>query len=296
MSMQMGPVMTAGRGGALPTGEEIASFATYAQAQHAVDSLSDGGFPVQLLSIVGTDLRQVERITGRMSWGRAVASGAGSGLWIGVFFALMMSFIGSATTAPMLIGAVLLGVVWGILFQVVGYALTRGRRDFTSISQVVASRYSILASDRAQEAARVLSDAPGNLSRGGQAARRAEERRRARAESGDGPTAFGSRPDEQPRFGVRVQPGTDASAAGGAAGAGGTGGAVGTGMDASAAAPGYGSALGTPGVSGAAGAPGAFGAPATTGAPGTPGTAEGSEKSGQDEPPVPEDYDPYLRR
>ena len=210
MSIQMGPVMTAGRGGALPTGEEIASFATYAQAQHAVDSLSDGGFPVQLLSIVGTDLRQVERITGRMSWGRAVASGAGSGLWIGVFFALMMSFIGSATTAPMLIGAVLLGVVWGILFQVVGYGLTRGRRDFTSISQVVASRYSIIAAREIREASQALADVPGNLARGGGALRRSQERRRAREEA-PGPTAFGSRPDEQPRFGVRLpQPGSDA--------------------------------------------------------------------------------------
>lgn len=263
MSIQMGPDMTAGRGGALPQGEEIASFTTYAQAQHAVDSLSDEGFPVQLLSIIGTDLRQVERITGRMSWGRAVAGGAGSGLWIGVFFALMMNFIGSASTPPMLLGAVLLGVVWGILFQAVGYALTRGRRDFTSISQVVASRYSILASDRVQEAARALADAPGNLSRGGQAARRAEERRRARAESEDGPTAFGSRPDEQPRFGVRIQPGGAASGGGGASAA-----------------------------------PGVLGAPAAPGIPAAPGPVEGAEPGGaaEGEPPVPEDYDPYLRR
>ncbi|ARD42024.1 general stress protein [Actinomyces gaoshouyii] len=256
MSIQMGPDTIVGRGGALPQGEEIASFATYAQAQHAVDSLSDEGFPVQLLSIIGTDLRQVERITGRLSWGRAVASGAGSGLWIGVFFALMMNFIGSASTSPMLLGAVLLGVVWGILFQVVGYALTRGRRDFTSISQVVASRYSILAADRVQEAARALADAPGNLSRGGQAACRAEERRRARAESADGPTAFGSRPDEQPRFGVRIQP--DGAVSGGGAAA-------------------------TSGASGAAGPAG-----------GT--EAGGAARPSGGGTPVPEDHDPYLRR
>ena len=53
--------------------------------------LSDEGFPVQYLAIVGTDLRQVENITGRMSWGRAVASGVGSGLWIGLFFGAMLS-------------------------------------------------------------------------------------------------------------------------------------------------------------------------------------------------------------
>lgn len=174
------------RGGVMPRGDEVASFASYAEAQHAVDSLSDDGFPVQHLTIIGTDLRQVERITGRMSWGRAVASGAGSGLWIGLFFGAMMSLVGSESAGGMsMVTAVLLGVVWGIVFQVGSYALTRGRRDFTSVSQVVASRYSIIASSRAAEAAQALAGVPGNLSRGGDAARRAEERRAAREQARD---------------------------------------------------------------------------------------------------------------
>lgn len=197
------------RGGVMPRGDEVASFASYAEAQHAVDSLSDDGFPVQHLTIIGTDLRQVERITGRMSWGRAVASGAGSGLWIGLFFGAMMSLVGSESAGGMsMVTAVLLGVVWGIVFQVGSYALTRGRRDFTSVSQVVASRYSIIAAREVREASQALADVPGNLSRGGEAQRRSQERRRAREET-SGPTAFGSRPDEQPRFGVRLpQPGS----------------------------------------------------------------------------------------
>ena len=195
------------RGGGMPRGEEVASFTSYAEAQHAVDSLSEDGFPVQCLTIIGTDLRQVERITGRMSWGRAVAAGAGSGLWIGLFFGAMMSLVGSEAVGGgvSMVTAVLLGVVWGIVFQVGSYALTRGRRDFTSVSQVVASRYSIIASDRAAEAAQALAGVPGNLSRGGAAARRAHERRSARERTRAGaPTAFGSRPDERPRYGVRV--------------------------------------------------------------------------------------------
>ena len=201
------------RGGGMPRGEEVASFTSYAEAQHAVDSLSEDGFPVQCLTIIGTDLRQVERITGRMSWGRAVAAGAGSGLWIGLFFGAMMSLVGSEAVGGgvSMVTAVLLGVVWGIVFQVGSYALTRGRRDFTSVSQVVASRYSIIASDRAAEATLALADVPGNLSRGGDAARRAEERRAARAQARGGSTAFGSRPDERPRYGVRVPEGVDPS-------------------------------------------------------------------------------------
>ena len=212
----------------MPQGEEVASFATYPEAQRAVDALSDQGFPVQHLAIIGTDLRQVERITGRMSWGRAAMSGALNGLWIGVFFGIIMSVAGSSGPRLNFWACVLLGVLWGIIFQLFSYALTRGRRDFTSISQVVASRYSILAAREIREASQALADVPGNLARGTGALRRSQERRRARQEA-PGPTAFGSRPDEQPRFGVRLpQPGsstpdrtsaTPAASAGSASGA-----------------------------------------------------------------------------
>ena len=111
---------------------------------------------------------------------------------------------GSQNRGVTFTGAMLLGVIWGIGFQVVGYAMSRGRRDFTSVSQVVASRYSIIAGQYAAEAARALAQAPGNLTPGGAAAQRAAQRRAAREAAGAGPTAFGSRPDEQPRFGVRL--------------------------------------------------------------------------------------------
>ena len=67
----------------------------------------------------------------------------------------------------------------------------------------MASRYSIIAAQEVHEAAQALTGVPGNLSRGGEVLRRSQERRRAREEA-SGPTAFGSRPDEQPRFGVRL--------------------------------------------------------------------------------------------
>ena len=92
--------LTSSSGGVMPQGEEVASFATYPEAQRAVDALSDQGFPVQHLAIIGTDLRQVERITGRMSWGRAAMSGAMNGLWIGMFFGIIMSVAGSSGPRP----------------------------------------------------------------------------------------------------------------------------------------------------------------------------------------------------
>ena len=42
--------LTSSSGGVMPQGEEVASFATYPEAQRAVDALSDQGFPVQQLA------------------------------------------------------------------------------------------------------------------------------------------------------------------------------------------------------------------------------------------------------
>ena len=45
----------------MPTGTEVASYETYAQARAGVDFLSDAGFDVSAITIVGSDLHLVER-------------------------------------------------------------------------------------------------------------------------------------------------------------------------------------------------------------------------------------------
>ena len=57
----------------------VGRFDSYASAQRAVDRLSDDGFPVEKLDIVGSGLRTVERVTGRLTRGRATGAGALSG-------------------------------------------------------------------------------------------------------------------------------------------------------------------------------------------------------------------------
>ena len=69
-------------------------FEKYDEAQRAVDFLSDHEFPVQNCMIVGTELKQVERITGRLTNGRVAALGAISGVWLGLFVGLIFSFFG----------------------------------------------------------------------------------------------------------------------------------------------------------------------------------------------------------
>jgi hypothetical protein len=56
----------------------------------------------------------------------------------------------------------LFGVVFGIVWALVGYAATRGQRDFSSVKVVVATRYEVLVEHkflaRAQE---LLTQLPG---------------------------------------------------------------------------------------------------------------------------------------
>ncbi len=141
----------------LPTGDVIATYATYAEAQSAVDRLADvEGFPVEAAAIVGNDMKSVERVTGRLSWGRAAGAGAASGLWLGLLLGLVTTIFTPAERlglAPLL-GAVLLGAAFGILFGLISYALTRRRRDFSSVMQVVASSYALVVAPEAANRAR----------------------------------------------------------------------------------------------------------------------------------------------
>ena len=136
-------------------GVQVGSFDSYEQAQAAVDFLSDQKFPVENVTIIGSDLRQVERVTGRLTWGRVLAAGAAGGAWWGLFVGLLLGIFsvdGSAWVGSVVTG-LLIGLVFGALFGALGYAATKGRRDFTSSSAIVAGRYDVMCNPtRAEEA------------------------------------------------------------------------------------------------------------------------------------------------
>lgn len=145
----------------LPTGDVIATYGTYQEAQSAVDKLAESeGFPVQSAAIVGNDMKSVERVTGRLSWGRAAGAGAASGLWLGLLFGLVTTIFTPANANPgvgYLLGAVLLGAAFGMVFGLISYAVSRNRRDFSSVMQVVASTYSLVVNpDVANRARNIL--------------------------------------------------------------------------------------------------------------------------------------------
>ena len=134
----------------------------YDEAQRAVDFLSDNDFPVQNCMIVGTDLKQVERVTGRLTTGRVALGGALSGAWLGLFVGLIFALFGEENLVTMILSTALFGALFGLVWALIGYAAARGRRDFTSVSQVVATRYEVLVEHKHAQAGRdLLSQMPG---------------------------------------------------------------------------------------------------------------------------------------
>ncbi|BCJ56352.1 hypothetical protein Asp14428_78270 [Actinoplanes sp. NBRC 14428] len=135
----------------------VATYPDYALAQQAVDYLSDNKFPVERTSIVGTDLRLVENVLGRMTTVRAAMAGAASGAWFGIFLGLFFGLFSDSNWFSVIFLGLLIGALWGAVFGAIAHAMTRGRRDFSSRSSLQAAQYAIIVeADVADEARQLL--------------------------------------------------------------------------------------------------------------------------------------------
>ena len=146
------------RGPGLPTppkGWPVGSYSTYAEAQRAVDYLSEQDFPVEQVTIVGVDLMQVERVTGRLTWPKVLGGGVLSGAWLGLFIGLVFGFFNPNFGSALATGLIA-GVFFGLITSSVPYAMARGTRDFSSTLQLVAGRYDVLCDPKNAEKARDL--------------------------------------------------------------------------------------------------------------------------------------------
>jgi len=130
-------------------------YADYPEAQRVVDYLSDNAFEVQNVAIVGTELKTVERVTGRLTRSRVGSASAMSGAWMGLLIALAFSLFGNSSAVGF-VGTVIFGAIFGYVWSQIGYAaITRnGTRDFSSVSQVVATKYEVLVEHKFAERAR----------------------------------------------------------------------------------------------------------------------------------------------
>ena len=107
------------------------------------------------MTIVGRDLRIVEGVTGRLPVGRAALAGAAAGAWwglvVGLLFGILLPGERSARRRAVRAGGGC-GVRRGLRSG--AHALTRGRRDFSSLRSLDAGRYEVLVDEGHAERAR----------------------------------------------------------------------------------------------------------------------------------------------
>jgi hypothetical protein len=135
------------RSSALPTvprGDVLGEYESYVEAQKVIDRLAKADFAITGLAIVGSDLKTVEVVTGRLSYGRAAFAGAASGSWLGLFFGLLIFVFSTVPEFSYVVAAALIGAGLGMIFGIISYSIGRRRRDFSSTHQVLASTYQII--------------------------------------------------------------------------------------------------------------------------------------------------------
>jgi hypothetical protein len=137
----------------------VGTYEDYVDAQRAVDTLSDKGFPVSRVSIVGRGLRFEEQVLGRETVGTATLRSAGSGAVVGALFGLFLWAISANDVGAgwiVLYGVVfgaIIGAVLGAIFQ----TASGGQRDFRSASRMTADHYDVMVdAEIADEATRLL--------------------------------------------------------------------------------------------------------------------------------------------
>jgi hypothetical protein len=139
-----------------PPAVTVARYGDYASAQRAVDFLSDNGFPVQRSAIVGTGLRLVENVTGRLTVMRAAMAGAAGGGWFGLFIGFLFALFSSSAWWAVLVVGLIIGAIWGAIFGAIAHGMTGGRRDFSSKSSLQAGEYAISVDADVADEARTL--------------------------------------------------------------------------------------------------------------------------------------------
>jgi hypothetical protein len=146
----------------------IASYTDYRDAERAVDWLSDQGFAVERGAIIGTGLRSVEQVTGRMTGGRAALVGAAEGMGVGALIALLFGlFFSGPDFGELLLYSLAVGASFGAMAGAIAQAIAGKGRNFASTMTVATDRYEVQVDEEvAAEATRILNRMPPRAHRG----------------------------------------------------------------------------------------------------------------------------------
>jgi len=135
-------------------GEKIADYSTYPAAQKAVSQLVEADIPARDIAIVGHGLRSVETVTGRLGYAAAARSGAINGILLGLLFSAIFVLGTPNAAIQLFVGVMLVGIALGMLMSIITYSIVRRRRDYTSVTQVLADRYEVTVLPRSIHRAR----------------------------------------------------------------------------------------------------------------------------------------------
>ncbi|MGC5170859.1 general stress protein [Microbacterium sp. DT81.1] len=152
MSMLGGPQVS----GNTEVGEMVASFPEYEAAQKAVSKLIAAEIAARDIAIVGSGLRSIERVTGKLGYATAARSGAINGVLIGLFFAAILVLGSPAVPIQAFVGVLFVGIAVGMLLSLVTYSFVRRRRDYASVVQVTADHYEVTVASRSIHRAREI--------------------------------------------------------------------------------------------------------------------------------------------
>ncbi len=143
MSMLIGPSSSDPSASGLPRGEVLGSFPTHAEARGIVDELAAGEFDVRTVSIVGTDLRTVERIRHRLTYPSVALRSAIQGAFFGMMLGILMTLIDPSGSGLQILYTVGLGVAVWVIFGVIGHAMRKGR-GVNSVQQLVPTNFDVV--------------------------------------------------------------------------------------------------------------------------------------------------------
>ncbi len=138
-------------GPSIPRGHTVGEFSNYQEASAMVTRLVQGDFPAAKISIVGHDPVIVENIRSKLGYGRIAMSGALTGFWLGLIFALLLGI--GFTTSPdgevsyqpqTFAAALIVAAGVGMLINILRFTFAKTKRTYLSTQMPVASRYVVI--------------------------------------------------------------------------------------------------------------------------------------------------------
>lgn len=151
-----------GRENGLPRGELLSTHSTREAAQDQLRRLVDAEVPPTAVTIVGKDLRVVERVRGRLSYPQAALGAGLRGLLFGTMIGVFMYLLAPAGGAQQIVFSALLGVGLWMILGVIAHGMRKDKNGFASTQLVVPAAFDVVvAFEHAGRARAVLTGGSG---------------------------------------------------------------------------------------------------------------------------------------